>query len=107
MNEKRIARIEEEIKREMSRIIAFDLKDPRVSPLASIIEVKVTNDLDQAKVYFSILGDDKVKRETMEGLNSAKKFIKKILGEKLNLWRMPEFTFILDETIEKAIHLEK
>lgn len=107
MNEKRMLRIEEEIKKELSNIIAFEIKDPRISEFTSIVEVKITNDLDQAKVYVSVLSDDDKKEETIDGLNSAKGFIKMKIGETLRLRKMPEFTFILDETIKKAIYLDQ
>ncbi len=106
MDLKRTRRIAQELKKEISSIISIDLKDPRVSSLASLNDVELTNDLSQAKVFVSIIGSDQEKEETIEGLNSSKGFIKKELGQRLRLRHIPELIFVLDETIERGIYMD-
>lgn len=106
MDLKRTRRIAQELKKEVSSIISIDLKDPRVSSLASITDVELTNDLSQAKIFVSIIGDDEEKEETIEGLNSSKGFIKKELGQRLRLRHIPDLIFVLDETIERGIYMD-
>ena len=65
-------RINEEVRRELSRIISFELKDPRISMMTSVTDVYVAPDLKTCKIYISVLGDEKAKSSTMEGLNSSK-----------------------------------
>lgn len=107
MNSKRINRISEEVKRTISDIVQNELKDPRIPSITSISHVEVTNDLSYAKVYVSVLGNDFDRDEAIEGLNSAKGFIKKELSKKIKLRAMPELIFIKDNSIEKALELDK
>ena len=107
MNSKRINRISEEVKRTISDIVQNELKDPRIPSITSISHVEVTNDLSYANVYVSVLGNDFDRDEAIEGLNSAKGFIKKELSKKIKLRAMPELIFIKDESIEKALELDK
>ena len=105
MNSKRINRISEEVKRTISDIVQNELKDPRIPSITSISHVEVTNDLSYAKVYVSVLGNDFDRDEAIEGLNSAKGFIKKELSKKIRA--MPELIFIKDDSIEKSLELDK
>lgn len=107
MNSKRINRISEEVKRTISDIVQNELKDPRIPSITSISHVEVTNDLSYAKVYVSVLGNDFDRDEAIEGLNSAKGFIKKELSKKIKLRAMPELIFIKDDSIEKSLELDK
>jgi len=107
MNIKRVARISEEIKKIVSELLLTDLKDPRISSMTSITEVDVTNDLSYAKIYISVLGDEKAKEDTLEGLNSAKGFVRKEISKNIKLRHTPKPIFLLDESIEKGIELTK
>lgn len=107
MNNKRINRISEEVKKTTSYIISNDLKDPRISPMTSVTHVEVTRDLRYAKVYISVLGKEKDKEDTIKGLKSAKGFIRKEIGNKINLRYVPEPVFQLDESIEHGIYMSK
>mgnify|MGYP000175857843 FL=1 len=64
-------RINGEVQRELSRIISREIKDPRITPMTSVVDAVVTSDLKQCKAYISVLGNDEEKEETMKGLNSA------------------------------------
>lgn len=106
MDKKRLKRIESELKKEISILINSDIKDPRIAPITSITEINLTNDLQSAKIYISILGDEFAKSETMEGLKNSTGFIKRELGNRMNLRHIPDLKFILDTQIEQAIHIE-
>lgn len=107
MNIKRVKRISEEIRRIVSQLITSGLKDPRVSSMTSITKVEVTGDLRYANIYVSTLGDDKVKKETLEGLKSAKGFIRNEIGSNMDLRYIPEPVFHLDESIEQGVYISK
>ena len=107
MNEKRVNRISEEIKKIVSELLYHGLKDPRISPMTSITRVRVTRDLRYAKIYASILGNQEEKESSIEGLNSAKGFIRKEIGNKIDIRYIPEPIFILDESIEEGIRMSK
>jgi ribosome-binding factor A len=107
MNIKRINRISEEVKKVVSDLIFNGLKDPRISTMTTITRVEVTKDLRFAKIYVSVLGDEYEKLDTIKGLNSAKGFIRKEIGSRLDLRYAPEPVFNLDESIESAIKMSK
>ena len=109
MNKKRTARISSEVKREISKIIANDLNDPRltIDAMVSITDVEVTNDLSYADVYISVLGDEKNKDDVMEALDQATGYIKILIGERMRLRTMPEFRFKFDESIERGAYMDK
>ena len=100
-------RINGEVQKELSKIIAYEIKDPRISEMTSVTSVNVTPDLKECKVYISVLGDDKAKQDTIAGLKSATGYIRRQLASGINLRNTPELTFYLDESIEYAIHMSK
>ena len=107
MNIKRVRRISSEIKKVISSSIINSLKDPRIDKLnVSVTEVKVTNDLSFATVYIAVIGDDEKKKQTLEGLNKAKGFLKKQIGENVDLRHVPQLIFKIDETSEQSMHIE-
>ena len=102
----RTDRIDEEVKRELGALIR-ELKDPRISGVVSVLAVNVTRDLSYAKAYISVLGTQKQKTDTMLGINSASGFIRKEIGQRLNLRHTPQFVFKLDNSIEHGAHINK
>ena len=82
-NEARLGRINEELKKEISHILTFELKNPNVTGLISVTRVKITPDLKYAKVYVSLL-NSKSKAKTMEGLKDSAKFIKSQVARTVN-----------------------
>ena len=102
----RIDRIAEEIKRELGDIIR-ELKDPRIPTVISVVGVRVTKDLNFAKAYISVFGDDTVKRDTRAALSSAGGFIRREVGQRLDLRFTPEFTFVIDDSIEYGAHINE
>lgn len=103
----RISRISEEIKREISNIIQNELKDPRLPKVVSITAVKVARDLKHAKIFVSVLGDDEEKKSALEGLKSAAGFIRREIGQKMQIRYIPELHFELDSSIEHGIYITK
>ncbi len=100
MSKDRIAAISTEFKRVLSEIIRNDIKDPRVSAMASVTHVEITKDLKYAKAYISVFDTDKLKKSTIESLTHAEHYIKNEIGARLRIRRLPEITFILDTSIE-------
>ena len=77
MSTQRSERVQEAIRQEVSRIVQLEMKDPRLG-FITITKVELTKDLRHARVYFSVLGENKDKHLTLKGLNSAKGYIKEI-----------------------------
>jgi ribosome-binding factor A len=107
MSVPRVNRISEEYKREISDIIKNGIKDPRIADFTSVMSVDVTRDLKYAKVYISVLGDEKKKEDTMIGLRSAAGYVRKEMGKRVKLRYTPEIIFELDTTIEHGIYISK
>ncbi len=107
MDTRRINRISEEVRKVVSELLTMEVKDPRISPMISVTKVEVTRDLSYANIYVSVLGDQKAKDDTLEGLESAKGFIRKEIGNKIDLRYIPEPIFHLDESIERGIYMSK
>lgn len=107
MNNKRIYRISEEVKKVVSELIFNGLKDPRINSMTTVTNVEVTRDLRYAKIYVSVLGNKEEKENTIAGLDSAKGFIRKEIGNKIDLRYVPEPIFYLDESIEQGIYMSK
>ncbi|SDZ79499.1 ribosome-binding factor A [Pseudobutyrivibrio sp. ACV-2] len=100
-------RINEEVMRELSNIIRLEVKDPRISPVTSVVSVEVAPDLKTAKAYISVLGDDEAVAKTIEGLKSSQGFIRRELAHRINLRNTPEITFVSDQSIAYAAKMSK
>lgn len=100
-------RINGEVKKELSILISREIKDPRINPMTSVIDVEVAPDLKTAKVYISVMGDEESKKETYQGLKSAASFMRSRLARSLNLRNTPELTFIIDSSIEYGVNMSK
>ena len=99
----RRGRINDEVQKELAQVVR-EIKDPRVSgAMVCITGVEVTPDLKYAKVYYSAIGGDK--KEVGQGLRSAHGFIRKRIAQSLNLRVTPEFSFYIDESIERGAHI--
>lgn len=107
MNDKRLNRISEEVKKVVSELVYNGLKDPRIDPMTTITRVEVTRDLSFARIYVSVLGDKKAKDLTILGLNKAKGFVRREIGSRIDLRHAPEPIFILDESIEQAMYMDQ
>lgn len=107
MKQVRVSQIGEEIKRVISQLLRTKIKDPRISDMVSITEVRVTNDLSFAKVFVSVFGTGAEKNDTLEGLRNAEGFIKKEIGRNVKMRIMPKLIFELDDSVEESLRLEK
>jgi len=102
----RSSRISEEIKKEVSLIIQSELKDPRIG-FITVVAVEITNDLQIAKIYISIMGTEENKAETITALNKAKGYIRSELGKRIRLRVTPEINFVIDNSIEYGNKIDK
>jgi ribosome-binding factor A len=100
---RRVARVAELIRREVSQMLLSELKDDRVQVgMVSITDVEVSGDLQHAKIFVSIYGTDEARAETMQGLKSATGFVRSELGQRIRLRRTPEVVFLEDRSIERG-----
>lgn len=106
MTSRRSERLAESIKQEVSKIILYELKDPRIS-FITVTKVEITPDLKNAKVYISILGDDVTRTKTLRAIEHAKGFIQSKVGAQLQIRYTPILTFCLDESVQKSLHISK
>ncbi|MUH01536.1 30S ribosome-binding factor RbfA [Scytonema sp. UIC 10036] len=101
--DRRVSRVAELIKREVSQMLLNGIKDDRVGTgMVSVTDVDVSGDLQHAKIYVSIYGSEEAKAETMAGLKSATGYVKRELGARVRLRRTPEVVFIEDRSIERG-----
>jgi ribosome-binding factor A len=108
MAKKRVPRLNEQLKRELTILLQFEVKDPRLAGV-TITDVEVSPDLYHAKVYFSMsAGSDEDERKVgHEGLRAAAGFLRSELGRRLHIRRAPELHFSFDNTLEHAMHIER
>ena len=101
----RIQRIQSIIGKNISEIIQFEVKNPRIG-FCTVSEVEVSKDFSYAKVYVSFLGA-KYPNQNLEELNKTKGYIRSSLAKKLDIRKTPEIIFLLDKTYETVSHLEE
>lgn len=106
MAKKRVARLNEQLKRELTTLLQFEVKDPRVGAV-TITDVEVTPDLYHAKVYFSTTAEDEERELTEQGLRAASGFLRTELGRRMHIRRAPELHFTFDNTLQHAMHIER
>lgn len=106
-NSMKNTRINGEVQRVLAEVIRGEIKDPRISPLTSVIAVEVAPDLKTCKAWISVYGDEKAKADTLEGLRSAEGYIKNQLAKQINLRNTPEIRFIVDESIAYGVRMSK
>lgn len=102
----RSERIAEEIRNEVSLMLAGELKDPRLANAMNVSEVRVTPDLKNVRVYVEIFGSDADRQAALDGLAAASGFIRHELTERLHLRRAPEVFFVPDRSEEYGQHIE-
>lgn len=104
MSNQRAARVGEQMREVLANLIRTELKDPRIG-FASIVKVEVAGDLRHAKVFISVMGDEKQKKDSLKGLTSAAGFLRSELSKAMQLRYMPELHFELDESIEHGARI--
>ncbi|BCA79520.1 ribosome-binding factor A [Desulfuromonas sp. AOP6] len=105
MDLKRTQRVGEEIQKEISSLLLNGLKDPRIG-FVTITNVDVTADLQIAKVYFTVMGDETARKNSEKGLNSSIPFIRRELGKRLRLRHVPDIVLKYDTSLEYGNRIE-
>ncbi len=105
MTSKRSEKVAEAIHEIVSGLLVKGLKDPRIG-FVTITGVSMTDDLHQARVFFSVIGSDTAKKESEQGLNSAKGFVRKEVAKNLRMRFAPDILFVYDESIEQGNRIE-
>ena len=100
-------RVNGEVQRVLAEIIRGEIKDPRISPLTSVVAVEVAPDLKSCKAWISVLGGEEQRKDTLAGLKSAEGFIRRQLAKTINLRNTPEITFVMDQSIEYGVNMSR
>jgi ribosome-binding factor A len=103
----RTERLAEEIRNEVSLMLAGELKDPRLAGAMDVTEVRVSPDLKHVRVYVHVLGDAAERAAALTGLEAASGYIRHELVERLHLRRAPEISFVRDESEEYGRRIEE
>ena len=99
-------RVADQIRAEVSSMIARDLQDPGIG-FITITRVQVSPDLQHARVYYTTLGDPAARKNTGKALDRASSFMKRQIGQRLRLRRAPELEFVFDESIAHQDRVEQ
>jgi ribosome-binding factor A len=105
MTTQRVKRVEAALKQEVSCIIHDELKDPRIG-FVTVTKVQMPADLRSAKIYISILGSEKEKKDSLIGLRQASGYIRRLIGDRLKLRYTPQISFSIDKTSEYVQHIQ-
>lgn len=100
----RMRRVDEAVRAVLSDAIAKDLQDPRVG-FVTVTGVKTSPDLRHARVYVSVLGDDRTRADSLEGLRSAHGFLQGVIASELTLKHTPTLTFEYDESVDRGMRI--
>jgi ribosome-binding factor A len=106
MTKDRTLRLNSLLKEVITEVIRKDVRNPHVNELVAVTKVDITKDLRHAKVYISVIGNEVQKRETIDALQSASGFIAVNSSKKVRMRFFPELKFILDDSVEKHMHID-
>lgn len=101
---RRLDKISHQIIKEISEIVREELVDPRIG-FVTFTYAEVDSDLNHAKIYFTVLGDEKEKKSTYYALKHASSYLRNALKERIRLKRIPELEFIYDESVDKSMKI--
>ena len=102
----KIDRITSDVQLALSEMFR-ELKDPRISQLLSIVKVNVSGDLSYATIYVSAIEGREATENSVKGLKNAAGYLRRELGRRLSLRKVPELRFIADDSIERSAHISK
>ena len=102
----RPSRVGDQIRSELASLLRREVHDPGIGFL-TITSVKVSPDLQQARVYYTLMGDSNARRESARALDRATPFLRRQVGQRLRLKRVPELSFFYDDSIEKGDRVER
>jgi len=106
MSSRRTAKVAQAIRQVVSSAILFELRDPRVKNV-TVLHAEVAGDLRTAKIFISVLGDEKTEQLSMKGLEAARGWIQSRIAAELDLRLTPVLTFVVDHGIKKSIEISK
>jgi ribosome-binding factor A len=106
MPSRRIARLNEQVKREIMALLWEEVRDPRIGT-PTLTAVEISPDLSHAKVFYTAPGDEAERAETLAGLRAAAPFLRTELGRRLHVRRIPELHFQEDRTLDHAMRIER
>jgi ribosome-binding factor A len=106
MSSRRTAKVAEAVREQVSTSILFELKDPRVKNV-TVTRVEVSSDLRNAKIYVSVMGDERMQRLSMRGLESARGFLQAKIAERVQLRYTPILHFHLDQGVKRSIEASR
>ena len=102
----RPARVGEELRQALAELLAREVHDPGIG-FVTITHVKVSPDLQTARVSYTSLGDEKARRDTARALGRATPFLRRAIGQRLRLRRVPELMFQFDQSVENQDRIER
>lgn len=102
---KRAVRVGDQILKEIASLVVEKIEDPRVKGV-TMTGIRLSNNLRQAKVFFSVIGDKERVDKAQAGLDSAKSYIKKEIGQRMSLRYLPEIAFLHDNSLERGSHMD-
>lgn len=97
----RTKRVGDQIQRDLAQLIQQEIKDPRIG-MVTVTAVEVTKEYEKAKVYVTTLGDSEATKNTVEALNQAAGYLRKQLGSRLTVRRIPQLNFVYDASVEQG-----
>ncbi len=107
MDNIRIGRIAQELKKVLSNSIAYELNDPKISKITTVTDIRISSDLSYADVYVSVMGTDWDKNQTIEGLESATGYLKNSIAKEVKIRQIPELRFHLDNSLEYGLYMDQ
>lgn len=102
---RRMGRVNELLREELSMLLLHDLKDPRVAALTTVTHVETSPDLEHARVYVSVMGTEEERDGAMKGLKSAEGFLRRSLAGRVKMRRVPALAFELDTSMERGAEM--
>jgi ribosome-binding factor A len=102
----RASRVGDQIRAELAELLTREVHDPGIGFL-TITHVKVSPDLQQARAFYTTIGDSNARKESARALERAAPFLRRHIGRRLRLKRVPELTFSFDESVEKNDRIQK
>lgn len=102
----RAQRLAQELREKLSLLIARELHDPRIG-FATLTAVKLSPDKRYARIYLSVFGSPAEQRQTLDALNEAAGFLRRLLGPSLRLRHIPELIFVFDASVEQGARMEQ
>lgn len=106
MSSRRKERVSEALRQAVSKVIITELKDPRMG-FVTVTKVEPSPDLTSAKVFVSVLGEPSVCRRTMQGLTSARGFIRRAVGQLVTMRSVPALRFVADDSVKRSIRISR